>query len=128
MNHIGTELRNAMESVGSASIAHKGNGWCTLIEASDVGDSQPPFWIQLHAGQINFQYLDEEDPVKVLSEEGVHIASGSKMDGWEAKVFCTFDVSEVEDQEIEQMVRTILESYYGLETNCKTQISTTKLA
>lgn len=117
-----------MESVGSTSIAHKGNGWCTLIEASEPGDSQPPFWIQLHAGQINFQYLDEEDPMKVLPEEGVHIARGSDLDGWVAKLFCTFDVSEVEDQEIEHMVRTILEGYYGLAKTCKTQISTSNLA
>jgi len=116
-----------MESVGSTSIAHQGNGWCTLIEASEFGDSQPPFWIQLHAGQINFQYLDEEDPEKILPQGRVHIASGSSLTGWEAKLFCTFDVSEAGDQETEHMIRTILESYYGLETNCKTQISTSNL-
>lgn len=116
-----------MESVGSTSIAHNKNGWCTLIEASEPGDSQPPFWIQLHAGMLNFQYLDEEDPESVLTEEGVHIASGSTLAGWESNLFCTFDVSEAAEQEIEHMVRTVLEGYYGLGENCKIQISTSEL-
>lgn len=127
ISQLGEELRTAMESASSTSIAHKGNGWCTLIEASEPGDAQPPFWIQLHAGMINFQYLDEEAPEKVLPEEGVHAAIGSSLAGWEANLFCTFDVSEAGEQEIEHMVRTILEGYYGLGADCKIQISTSNL-
>ncbi|MCB1279870.1 hypothetical protein [Prosthecobacter sp.] len=117
-----------MESVGSTSIAHKGNGWCTLIEASEIGDSKPPFWIQLHAGMFNFQYLDEKEPLTVLPDDGVRLPDGCKLTAWEPKVYCTFDVESVNEDDIEQMVRAALESYYGLAPNCKIKVTTEKLA
>ena len=117
-----------MESVGSTSISHKGNGWCTLLEAWEAGDTLPPFWIQLHAGKINLQYLDEENPMKVFPGEDVFLANGSRLIAWEPKLYCTFDVEAVEDQDIEEMVRSILEKHYGLEPNCETKVTIQKLA
>lgn len=117
-----------MESVESTSIAHKGNGWCTLLEAWEVGDPLAPFWIQLHAGQLNLQYLDEEDPLEVLPRDEVLLPEGSKLIAWEPKLYCTFDVEAVEDRDIEKMVQAILQKYYGLELDCEIKVTTQKLA
>lgn len=66
--------------------------------------------------------------MKILPEEGVLLPNGSELTGWEPNLFCTFVVNEVEDRDIERMVHSILEKYYGLEQTCKIQISTMELA
>ncbi len=108
------EARKIAESVGGESIALKGSKWCISLELSVAGDTGAPFWIQLHAGQINFRYLDAEEPGVILPEDGVEVPSGAKLVGWEKDLFCTYDLQEVSSLEAEGLVDSIIQNYFGL--------------
>lgn len=127
MNTLYEQLKVAASAVGSDSIAHKGNMWCTDIQAKDPGDAAAPFWIQLHAGMLNMQYLDAEDPTAVLANEVPAFPSDLALVSWEAETFCTFDVNSLPDEEICRLAGAVLVSYYGLGPNSEFSISTENL-
>lgn len=114
MKTLGQLLHDAQLEAGSDSVAHKGNEWCTTMEANNPNDPNSPFWLQLHAGIMNFRFLHLSDPIGALGRSGITIPTGAGEPFYEPNTFCTINVEQVADPEIEAFVAKVFYSYFGV--------------
>ena len=126
MKEIEKQLDAARKQTGSDLIAHRDCGWCTTLELKEDG-KKDTYWIQLHDGQINFQYLHGGHPGPVFEERGVQLPEGAGEPDWQDKLYCTLDVTKVSDSEIVALVKGLASNYYGLGEEAKVSSSLEEL-
>lgn len=82
---------------------------CTTIEGH--GKEREPFWIQLHAGLINFQHLEAPEKQPVL--DGILADTGGPEEiDVEPFSYVTFDVSRLRDPVVDRLLVNLLKNYY----------------
>jgi hypothetical protein len=119
MADLRTALEEARQQANSKSICHSGSMMSSLIEARPRGSGGESFWVQLHSGMLNMQFLHDEDPVAVIFKGVGELPASVELVGWEPKLFCTFDIGSLTDEQTLAMVKVMLHSYFGLGQDCE---------
>jgi len=96
---------------------------CTTIEGEPDADGES-FWIQLHAGQINFRHLD--DPVK---EEilGSILVEADAIADIEPGTYATFDLVSLSPGQVDSLILRLLVEYFDASDSSDPSISTEEL-
>ena len=83
---------------------------CTTIEGLQAKQREP-FWIQLHAGLINFQHLEAPEKQTVLDRILADTGGPEEIDV-EPFSYVTFDVSRLQDPVVDRLLMDLLRNYY----------------
>jgi len=98
---------------------------CTTIEGMQ-GKQREPFWIQLHAGLINFQHLDGPEKQAVL--DGILAETGGPEEiDVEHASYVTFDVSRLQDPVVDRLLVDLMKNYYEVDETHGYQFHTEEL-
>jgi hypothetical protein len=90
------------------------NTWCATFEGRDFDTKGNPFWLQIFAGSLNMQYLDEDEPSARLASEVVGFPRDGECVAWEACDFATFRLPSEGEQELPGLIDRIFRQYFGL--------------
>jgi hypothetical protein len=101
---------------GNASLwLDPNNHWCVTFEARDSTTKGPPFWLQVQAGMMNMQYLDEDEPIRRLIEEVASFPQDVTLIAWDSARYATFDVPQQFSSEMAALIDRIMREYYALQ-------------
>lgn len=118
-------LRSALPAGASDPARDTSSSLCTTVRGPSPsgGDS---FWLQVHAGLINFQHLDapEKDEVlgRILDAPGI-----PEEIELEAGVFVTFAVHPLSDSDLESLLAALIGDYFEVADPASLEISTEEL-
>lgn len=92
---IGQAIRTVYASVRANDEA---TGMCCTFETRAAsGDDR---WIQVLRGNVNAQYLYQDEPVARLAALGVRVPLGVSTIDWSAGMYATFDVTGLEERDV----------------------------
>jgi hypothetical protein len=116
-HYLGQQSANPISDIES--------GICTTIEGMQAKATEP-FWIQLHAGLINFQHLDAPEKQAVL--DGILAETGGPAEvDVETASYVTFDVSRLQDPVVDRLLIGLLRNYYEADESHGYQFHTEEL-
>lgn len=119
---ISAALETLRRKRGGDQVIDPENRWCLTLEARDPSTIGEPFWIQIQAGTLNMQYLDEDDPVCRLTAEVPDFPPSFRLIAWEPCLYATFDLAPEFSPGLSGLFDRIIRQYFGLSKNY--QIST----
>jgi hypothetical protein len=91
------------------------NHWCVTFQARDSTTKGPPFWLQVQAGTMNMQYLDEDDPICRLTEEVAGFPQYFTLIAWDSALYATFHVPQLFSSELAALIDRIMREYFALQ-------------
>ncbi|MEW6304483.1 MAG: hypothetical protein AB1705_13480 [Verrucomicrobiota bacterium] len=115
LEEITTGLEEMRSRGNSRSCVDPDNDWCLTFEARDSTTKGAPFWLQVQAGTLNMQYLDEDDPTSRLSEEVSGFPQDFKLLSWEPVLYATFEIPKEFSSGLAPLIDCILREYFALE-------------
>ena len=117
MAHVG-EIILGLEELrtrGNSSVwIDAANDWCVTFEPRDLTTKGNPFWIQVCAGTLNMQYLDEDDPAVRLREEVADFPQEFRQIGWDRALYATFEMPQVYSSQLPHLIDRIATQYFAL--------------
>ena len=102
---------------GSSTFIDSTNLWCVTFEARDSTTEGDPFWIQVNAGTLNMQYLDEDAPMPRLLEEVDAFPNSFRQIAWDARLYATFEMPTEYSSCLASLIDRINRQYFALQTN-----------
>jgi hypothetical protein len=109
-----------MRSRGNASLwIDPENNWCVTFEARDSTTKGPPFWLQLQSGTLNMQYLDEDEPIRRLTEEVSGFPQDFTLIAWDLALYATFQVPQQFSSQLPALIDRIMREYFALQPDYK---------
>jgi hypothetical protein len=101
---------------GNASLwIDPNNRWCVTFEARDSTTKGPPYWLQVQAGMLNMQYLDEDDPIGRLTQEVGSFPQDVTLIAWDSARYVTFDMPQHFSSEMPALIDRIMRDYFDLQ-------------
>lgn len=105
-----------MRSRGNSNLCvDPENRWCLTFEVRDSTTKGPPFWLQVQAGTLNMQYLDDDDPVDRLRKEVSSFPSDFTLIAWEPTLYATFEMSRQYSTDLAVLLDRIAQEYFALQ-------------
>jgi hypothetical protein len=89
--------------------------WCVTFEARDSSTKGAPFWLQVIGNALNMQYLDDDEPIRRLSEEVTDFPKDFKQVAWDLATYATFDMPQSYSAELPKLIDRIARQYYALQ-------------
>lgn len=112
MTHFIPKLRQYLDQQAANPISDIESPICTTIEGQ--GKEHEPFWIQLHAGLINFQHLEAPEKQAVL--DGILAETGGPEEiDVEHASYVTFDVSRLQEPVVDRLLFDLMKNYYEVD-------------
>jgi hypothetical protein len=110
--------------IGLEELRTRGNGslwidtanhWCVTFETRDSTTKGDPFWIQVCAGTLNMQYLDDDDPTARLRAEVADFPREFRQVCWDLAMYATFEMPQAYSSQLPSLIDRIATQYFALQ-------------
>lgn len=99
------KLREHVAGLPGDPISDPESMWCTTVQQDDG------FWLQVHAGHLNFLHLDDEAEERVLDSVLEGIGGPVSI---ETGLYVTFDLPPLDAAAVDALLTRLLREYYGV--------------